>query len=77
MLSWYYFRLPDGAKVAYKGQHVGEALTELLQRTGYEASDVQAIGSELIRPPVRRPDYERIKRGVALGRAALDGVKSN
>lgn len=75
MKNWYYFQLPDGAQVAYKGNHVGEALNELLERTGAQADDVAFIGSRPILPPERRPDYERIKRGVALGFAALGGKK--
>lgn len=73
MKNWFYFLLPDGAQVAYKGEHVGEALTELYERTGAQADDVVFIGSQPILPPPRRPDYERIKRGVALGLAALKG----
>lgn len=76
MKNWFYFMLPDGAQVAYKGEHVGEALTELTARTGYTATEVQALGSQPILPPPRRPDYERIKRGVALGLAALKGEKT-
>ena len=73
MKSWYYFALPDGAQVAYKGEHVGQALDELLARTGCHADEVTVLGAEPILPPARRPDYERIKRGVALGLAALKG----
>lgn len=75
MKNWFYFQLPDGAQVAYKGEHVGEALTELYERTGAQADDVVFIGSQPILPPPSRPDYERIKRGVALGLAALGGEK--
>lgn len=67
MKSWYYFLLPDGAQVAYKGNHVGEALDELIRRTGCTAAEVVMLGSTPILPPVSKPDYERIKRGVAIG----------
>lgn len=74
MKSWYYFRLPSGARVAYKGAHVGEALDELLARTGFRPDEVEPLGSEpILPPPTPQPDYERAKRGVALGLAALRG----
>lgn len=76
MKSWYYFLLPGGAQVAYKGEHVGEALADLTARTGFTAAEVQALGSQPILPPPSRPDYERIKRGVALGLDALKGEQT-
>lgn len=75
MKSWYYFLLPGGAQVAYKGEHVGEALADLTARTGYTAAEVQMLGSRPIIQYRPKPDYERMKRGIALGFAALNSDK--
>lgn len=74
MKFWYTYRLPDGRAVAESGTCSAEALQKCSARHGVPIADLVFVRRDPYHTEPR-PDYERIKRGVALGIAALKNSK--